>query len=109
MPQLSPSLVYIAPPGLGLGFTLSGIEYQECESGENLIARLRQIKENGLANIIFVDESLAEPVLAEVEALNAEPLPAIVLLPSASRLNVTQEKMKRLLVKAVGSDIIESF
>lgn len=108
MPKPSPSLVYIGPPGLGLGFTLSGIEHQECENGEDLMARLRQLLEVGQASIIFVDESLAEPVLAEVEALNAEPLPAIVLLPSASRPNVMQEKMKRLLVKAVGSDIIGS-
>jgi vacuolar-type H+-ATPase subunit F/Vma7 len=99
--------VYVGPTGLGLGFTLAGIRHEPCERPESLLAAMRALKDAGEASIIFVDEALAEPSLTELEALNADPVPAIVLLPSATaRLNVTQEKMKRLLVKAVGSDII---
>lgn len=107
MPTSKSALVYIGPIGLGLGFTLSGIDVVECDGSEKLISLVRQMKEEALYSLIFVDESLVQPVLPEIEQLNQDPVPAIVLLPSASSsLNVTQEKMKRLMIKAVGSDIV---
>ncbi len=102
-------LAYIAPPGSGLGFAMSGIHVETCVDGENLLKTLRQFKEEGQFRIIFVDEGLAESVLLEVEKINGDTLPAIVLLPNALQpANVAAAKMKNLMIKAVGSDILGS-
>lgn len=100
-------LVYIGPTGAGLGFQLSGIAVMTCDDDTVLVRLLRQLKEEKKYHIIFVDEGLATKVLDDVERLNEDTLPAIVLLPNpAAPRNLAQEKMNKLVIKAVGSDIL---
>lgn len=106
MADVTTPLAYIGPIGAGLGFKLAGIEVAGCASPEQLLRTLRTFKETGEFKLIFVDEGLAAPILAEVERINEDPVPAIVLLPNpANPMNVAQEKMRNLMIKAVGSDI----
>ena len=79
-----------------------------CDSSGDLVSRLKEIKERGKSGIVLVDEGLAESVLDDVEKMNQEALPAIVLVtrPGKSR-KLAAQKMDRLLIKAVGSDILQ--
>lgn len=97
-------IVYVGPAGAGFGFRMSGIDVVECDEPSDMLKRIKAFKDQ--YSIVFVDEGLAQPVLAEIELLNEEPIPAIVLLPNPTRpINLTQEKMNNLVIKAVGSDI----
>jgi V/A-type H+/Na+-transporting ATPase subunit F len=107
--QTPSPLAYIAPPGSGLGFAMAGVHIEPCQDGDSLLKILRRFKEEGRFRIIFVDEGLAQNVLLEVEKINEDTLPAVVLLPNATKpLNVAKEKMNNLMIKAIGSDIFES-
>jgi V/A-type H+-transporting ATPase subunit F len=102
-------LVYIGPTGAGLGFQLSGVDVEECDAPEDALKKLRRFKEEGTYSLIFVDEGLAESILIDVERMNEDPVPAIVLLPNpAQPKNVAQEKMRGLMIKAIGSDILNN-
>jgi vacuolar-type H+-ATPase subunit F/Vma7 len=99
--------VYIGQVGAGLGFALAGVLVLETENSEKMLEHLKEIRET--AKVVFLDEGLAGDVLDEVERLNTEPLPAIVLLPKPGKQgdeeSATSERMKRLMIQAVGSDI----
>lgn len=106
MTDNSTPLVYIGPTGAGLGFRLSGVAVVESETPEDTLRCVREFKDEGRYSLIFVDEGLAESILADIERMNEDAVPAIVLLPNpAAPKNVAQEKMKNLMIKAVGSDI----
>lgn len=105
----SKSLVYLGPTGAGLGFKLSGITTQALASPDEVIPAIRQLKESGEAQIIFVDEVLAAPHLADLEKLNEDTVPAIVLLPNpTAETSTAAAKMQNLIIRAVGSDIVSS-
>jgi len=103
------AMAYVGPVGAGLGFRLSGIAVSEVTSDEELLTTIKQLKDTNNYSIIFIDEGLAAEVLADIEKLNADTIPAIVLLPNpANPQNLTQETMNNLVVQAVGSDIFNS-
>ena len=99
-------ITYLGPPGAGFGFQLAGITTHECASDTELIKKLKQLVRDGNAGIMFVDEVLAENVMEEIDQLNEKTLPAVVLLanPVMSK-RLAAQKMDRLMIRAVGSDI----
>lgn len=100
-------ILYCGPAGSGLGFQLSGMAVQAPTDSEDLLANLKKIKKAGEYQLIFIDENLAEPVLEEITALNQDPFPTIVLLPSPGNPQyLASKKMNQMMVKAVGSDIL---
>ena len=100
-------IMYIGPEGADFGFRLSGISTVACSSPDELIKQLKALKTKKEGGIVFVDEGLAEPVLDQVEALNEDTLPAIMLLTNpAEPKRLAAKKMDNLVVKAVGSDIL---
>ncbi|MFH1354302.1 MAG: V-type ATP synthase subunit F [bacterium] len=100
-------ITYLGPSGAGFGFRLAGIDIITCDSPNDLVSRLKEIKEEGESGIVLIDEGLAEDVLDDVEKMNQDALPAIVLVtqPGKSK-HLAAHKMNRLLIKAVGSDIL---
>ena len=102
----TPAMVYLGPPGSGLGFRMSGVTVAAVASSEALVAAVRHYKEAGV-QLLFADEGLAAPVLDELERLTEDPLPALVLVPDPIEpKQVTQTKMNNLMIRAVGSDIL---
>jgi len=100
-------ITYIGPDGSDFGFRLSGIKTIACSSSDELIKRLKTLKADNEGGIVFVDEGLAEDVLNEVEILNEDTLPAIMLLTNPSKpKRLAAQKMDNLVIKAVGSDIL---
>jgi V/A-type H+/Na+-transporting ATPase subunit F len=102
-----PVIAYVGPAGSALGMQLAGVAVTEIEEEQELVNKLRQLKEAGETHIIFVDERLALPVREDIGRLNENVLPAIVLLPNPHEpLNLAQQEMNDLVVRAVGSDIL---
>lgn len=102
-------LFYLGPPGAGFGFQLAGMAVTSCATAAALLEQLRLRAAETPQSIIFVDERLAADVLDEVEQLNDSVLPAIVLVPGAAvGRQLSAEKLQRLMVRAVGSDIFSS-
>ena len=103
------SLAYCGPVGSSLGMQLAGVAVHELADSAALLKKLKELKEQGETHIIFVDERLALEVREDIAALNEDALPAIVLLPSPHEpLNLTQQEMNDLVVRAVGSDILSN-
>jgi len=99
-------IVYCGPTGAGLGFKLSGLDVVDIDSPSHLSDLLKVYKKNNSYQLIFVDEGLAQDILTDIENLNQDPLPTIVLLPNPTKnLNLASQKMNRLMIKAIGSDI----
>ena len=100
------SVAYVGPARLGLGFEISGIDTYECNDGEQLIKTLREISSDAKVGIIFVDELLAGKVMLEIDKINENALPAIVLLANPEKPEmVSAKKLEQLMIKAIGSDI----
>ncbi len=101
------NITYIGPAGADFGFRLSGINTVACSSSDELIKQLKTLRGNKQGGSVFVDEGLAEDELDQVEDLNEDTLPAIMLLINpANPKRLAARKMNSLVVKAVGSDIL---
>lgn len=100
-------IIYVGPPGASFGFRLAGLQTVDCDTSDELVSHLKDIKEQGTNGIVLVDEGLAEGKLDEVEKLNQEAQPAIVLVTRPGKpKRLAARKMDNLLIKAVGSDIL---
>lgn len=100
---------YVGLPGTGLGYRLAGVDTFEEADGEAAVRRLKQFRESKQYLIVFLDEGLAEPVLPAIRQLNAEPLPAIVLVPNAAApRQLAAQSMQQLMIKAIGTDIFSN-
>jgi len=102
----STKITYIGPPGRGFGFELAGIETHASTSGVMMLELVKELARAGDVGIIFIDEGLALQVLDELEAMNRQSLPALVLLPNpANPQRTAAQRLEKLMVTAVGSDI----
>lgn len=103
------SLFYIGTAGASFGFQLAGVTVKPCATAAQLMQELETLAAKSPQSIIFVDEGLAADVSDDVERLNDATLPAIVMVPGAvAGKQLSAEKLQRLMVRAVGSDIFSS-
>lgn len=105
--ETSPAIAYVGPSGADLGFLLAGVATYACDDADALVLLLRDLRDSARHTLIFIDDSVAAPVLDEVERLNQQPIPALILISNPTQANhVAQEKMDRLIIKALGADIL---
>lgn len=99
-------LAYLGQPGTGLGFRLAGLAVYEETDAVSSLSLLQRIKDEKTHAIIFVDEHLVSGQTAALAKLNADPLPAFVLLsnPIEPR-HLAVAQINELVIKAVGTDI----
>ena len=88
------------------GFAALGLDtfpVDHPEEGKRLLRTL----DNGLYGVIYITESLAALLSADIEKLQKNTLPAIILIPGVSE-NTGKgiEQVKDSVKKAVGSDIL---
>lgn len=99
-------IAYVGSAGAGIGFQLAGMEVRTADTSRAMIERVVELKRQGGFAIIFIDEALAKDALPIMAQLNADPLPALLLLPNPSKPeNVAAASLRNLLIKAVGSDV----
>lgn len=88
------------------GFGVLGIDVVAVDYGENADEKFKKLA-NGEYAIIYITESLAKELEAEIEKYAEKPLPAIIPIPGVRGNNgVGIANVKKYVEKAVGSDII---
>lgn len=91
------------------GFAALGLDiYPVVEPVDPIEAarKLREIAEGGYA-VIYITESLASRLEAEIDRYRAERLPAIIPIPGVSgNTGMGMKMVKKSVEQAVGSDII---
>jgi len=102
-------LTYLGPPGSGLGFQLAGMTVIDCSDSSELKAQLADMGNVDQGGIAFVDESLSEDIMVDIERINETPALTVVLLVNpAQPKHLAAHKMDQLMIQAVGSDIFSS-
>lgn len=88
------------------GFATLGIETFPVQDEQEGEATLRKLAESEYA-IIFITESLQSKIRSVVAEYNEQRLPAIIPIPGVSgNTGEGMENVQKLVVQAVGSDII---
>lgn len=88
------------------GFATLGLDTYPFDSPENAGHKLRELAENNYA-VIYITESLASLLQAEIEHYREEKLPAIILIPGVSgNTGEGIRQVKKSVEQAVGSDIL---
>ena len=93
------------------GFSLLGVTTVPASTTEEAVMKIKEMKkdeENSYA-IIFVTEDLAQGFSGDDEKYFAkDPLPAIIPLPShLGSTGYSLDRLKRIVERAVGSDILK--
>lgn len=89
-----------------LGFKALGLTIREVQSSSEAEAAILDLAKQGFS-IIFVSEDLAQQIMSVIDLFNKEPAPAIVMIPDhRGSLGLARERIRRLVEKAVGIDIL---
>lgn len=90
------------------GFGLVGLELFPAADDHEARQILQEIKDQPNYGIIFITESIAQNILAEVEEWGSRPLPSIVFIPGVSgNEGFAMERIRRIVERAVGADILK--
>lgn len=92
-----------------VGFKALGLDaFPAADSAEarKTLRELAKIEEDPYV-IIYIEETLAEPILDEIRKYDARPTPAVILIPGRDGpIGLGQSALKQAVEKAVGSDIL---
>jgi len=89
-----------------LAFKALGIETFGISSKEDLAKAKEKIFKDNLA-ILFITEDIAKNYHQEIEEFYQKTLPAVLLVPGVSgKSEMGKQGLKRILERALGSDII---
>ena len=103
----------VGPPEVTAGFAAVGVQALSAETAEQALEQLQTVRAN-LKNktgkqfaVVFVLEDLLKEIPQEdYDKLTKDALPAIIPLPGhAGSSGFGNEKLRRIVEKAVGSDI----
>jgi len=103
------NIIILGPREQIMGFEAAGVQIEEVTNSEEAKRKLFAIKkgEMGKIGIVFVLENLLRDISSEdYQKLSADALPAIIPLPdNRGSTGFGNEKIRRIVEKAVGSDI----
>lgn len=89
------------------GFASLGVSIFPVDDTVEAIKTLRRISESGYA-VIYITESLASQIPAELDRYKDEPLPAIIPIPGVSgNTGIGMKQVSQFVERAVGSDIVK--
>lgn len=99
-------IAVIGERGSILGFRALGLETCIAENGEQAKAALHRMTKENYA-IIYLTESLAAQIPAEIERRRGELTPAVILIPGREgSLGIGTADVHAAAEKAVGADIL---
>lgn len=91
-----------------LAFRALGVEVFGIESEEDLSKAKEAIEKETFA-IIFITEDIAAAYPEEIESFYQKTLPAVLVIPGVKgSLGLGKEGLKKILERALGSDILEA-
>ena len=92
-----------------IGFKALGLDTFPASDGaqaKKLLGDLAKIEEDPYV-IIYIEETLAEPIQDEIRKYNALPSPAVLLIPGRDGpIGLGQNALQQAVEKAVGSNIL---
>ena len=101
-------IAIIGSPDTILGFKAVGVEprgVDNIDKGRKVIAELRKSDKYG---VVLVTEDWAEKLDQELQMLEEQTLPAVIRIPcSQGTSGQGLKSLKRIVERAVGSDILE--
>lgn len=96
----------VGPKDIYLGFKSLGLLVMDARTPREAEEAIQALASEGAA-IIFVAEGLAQGLRPLIERFSREPSPAIVMIPDhRGSLGLARERLRRLVEKAVGIDIL---
>ena len=91
-----------------LAFRALGVDVFGVESKEDLSKAKEEIEKEEFA-IIFITEDIAKDYPEEIELFYQETLPATLVIPGVKgSLGLGREGLKKIVERALGSDILET-
>lgn len=101
--------LYIGPSNNQLAWSLVGCDIKTAENADEMKQILRAVRDAGDYPLVFADEAVASEQLEDIEKLNEQALPAIVLVSSPSKSGeASSQKLNQLMIRAIGSDIFSN-
>jgi V/A-type H+-transporting ATPase subunit F len=101
------SIAVIGSPDAVLGFKALGVDALGIKTKEEAEAMLAKSYTSEKYAVIFITEDWYDIIRKEINELPAQALPAIVAIPSqAGSTGAGLANLKRIVEKAVGSDIL---
>ena len=92
-----------------VGFKALGLDTYEVDSAEQARKTLHEItkpRDDEYANI-YIEETVAAPILADIRRFDERPTPAIILIPGRDGpIGLGQSALQEAVEKAVGSNIL---
>ena len=102
-------IAVIGGPDSVAGFRAPGLDAYPVQDAQEARRTLREIARptDDPYVIIYLEETLAEPILDEVRKYDAQPTPAIILIPGRDGpVGLGQEALRQAVEKAVGTNIL---
>lgn len=92
-----------------IGFKALGLDAYPAADGaeaKKILHRITKLEEDPYV-IIYMEETLAEPIQDEIRKYNSLPSPAIILIPGRDGpIGLGQNALQQAVEKAVGSNIL---
>ncbi len=92
-----------------IGFKALGLDtfpVDNCDEARHVLREISKSTENEYA-IVYIEETMAEQMLADIKKFDEKPSPAIILIPGRNGpIGLGQSALKEAVEKAVGSDIL---
>ena len=91
-----------------MGFKALGLEACAVENAQEALAVLKKLtRESEDYAIIYIEETVAAPILADIRKFDERPSPAIILIPGRDGpIGLGQSALQEAVEKAVGSNIL---
>ena len=89
------------------GFAAGGVTGFATQSSADALAKLKEFASSKEYAIIFVTETLAEPVVKEIARIETGSIPAIIIIPDQSGARgIGFEKIRLSVERALGIDLL---
>lgn len=100
----------IGSPDTVIGFKALGLDafpVREAEEARTVLKKLTRREEGDEYVILYLEESLAKPLSAEIDKYKDSPSPAIILIPGKDgSLGLGQSALQAAVERAVGANIL---
>jgi len=91
-----------------LAFHALGVDVFGVSSADDLLKTKEEIEKQDFA-IIFITEDIAKDYPEEIDSFYKETLPAVLVIPGVKgSLGLGKQGLKKILERALGSDILEA-